>query len=215
MKLGALMEKTLEKGEDKIRKICLALKNETLEPAKEEAERIVVEAKKHAERILSEAKMEADKLIVLAKQTMEQERKVFHSSLEQASRQAQEELRQAIETELFDVELQKLVEKSTKDPQIIADLIKAIVHAIEKEGITANLSALVPKKLSTDQVNALLGKEILNRLKSGSVALDTFSGGVKVKLHDQRMTIDVSDTALLELLSNYVRKDFRKLLFKD
>ena len=50
------MTKTLEKGEDKIQKICDALRRETLEPAKAEAEqlRLVAEAKAEAYRKISE-----------------------------------------------------------------------------------------------------------------------------------------------------------------
>lgn len=208
------MVKTLEKGEDKIQKICDALRKETLEPAKREAEALIEEAKARAEHIIKEAHHQADKIHDQAKRAIEQETNVFHSSLEQAGKQALEELRQAVEHKLFSEELHKALEKQAADPKVIARLIESIVGAIQKEGIATELSALIPKVVSAKEVNALLGDGILKRLREKSVVLDEFEGGAKVKLVDKKMTIDISEGALVELLESYVRKDFRKLIFK-
>ena len=76
------------------------------------------------------------------------------------------------------------------------------------------MSAIIPQSVSAKEVNRFLGEGILNRLKEKSVELGEFAGGAQVKLHDKKMTIDITDKSLMELLSGYVRKDFRKLLFK-
>ncbi len=47
--------KTLDKGKDRVEKIVKVLREETLEPAKEEAQRIIDEAKAEAERIVKAA----------------------------------------------------------------------------------------------------------------------------------------------------------------
>jgi V/A-type H+-transporting ATPase subunit E len=208
------MEKTLERSEDKIQKICDALRKETLEPAKEEAERIIADAKSKAEQIIKEAHKQAEKNNIDAKKEIEQERNVFHSSLDQAARQVLEEIRQAIEHSLFSNELHKIIYEKTIEPQIIAKFIDAIVKSIEKEGISTDLSAIIPQSVSAQEVNRLLGEKILNKLKEKSVELGELSGGAQVKLHNKKMTIEISDKSLMELLSGYVRKDFRKLLFK-
>ena len=41
-----------DKGQDKIKKICDQLREETLEPAKQEAEEMLENAKKQAEKII-------------------------------------------------------------------------------------------------------------------------------------------------------------------
>jgi len=41
------------------------------------------------------------------------------------------------------------------------------------------------------------------------------SGGIKLKLKDEHLVLDLSDTALAELLATYVRADFRKLIFGE
>ncbi len=207
------MEKTLDKGEDKIQKICDALRAETLEPAKAEAVEIVNDAKSRAEQVLADAREEAEKILENARKAMEQERNVFYSSLEQASKQSIEELRQTIEQKLFRNELQELVDKQTQDPKVIAGLITAMIKGIEKEGIHTELSAIITENVKPEQVNALLVEGILAKLKEGGVTVGEFAGGAQVKLHEKKMTIDITDQSLIDLLSGYVRKDFRKFIF--
>jgi len=209
------MEKTLEKGEEKIQKICDALRKETLEPAKQEAEELINEAKLRAEQIIAEARQESEKILAHARENVEQERNVFHSSLEQASRQSVEELRQEIEHRLFNDELEQLVSKQTKDPKVIGKLVDAIVKAIEKEGLKTDISVVIPNTVKPDEVNAVLGEGVLKKLKDGGVKLGGFSGGAQVKLLEKKMTIDITERSLIDLLSKYLRKDFRQLLFGD
>ena len=47
--------RSLEKGRDKIQKICDKLRHETLEPAIEESQQLLVEARKKAESIVADA----------------------------------------------------------------------------------------------------------------------------------------------------------------
>ena len=207
------MDKTLEKGEEKIQKICDALRKETLEPAQREADEIIGEAKARGEQIIAEARAEAEKILSHARDNIEQERNVFHSSLEQASRQGLEELRQTIERKLFNAELHQLVAKQTQDPKVIGKLVDAVVVAIGKEGLKTEISAIIPETIKPEQVNSVLSEGILKKLKEGGVILGEFAGGAQVKLHDQRMTIDISEQSLIDLLSKYLRKDFRELVF--
>lgn len=207
--------KTLEKGQEKIKKICEALRDETLEPAKKEAEEIIRQAQNQADSILTEAQKAAAKLHAEAKSAIEQEQNVFYSSLSQAVKQSLEVLRQSIENKFFNENLLSLIEKNTADPQHVANLINAIIKALEKEGLAANLTALIPKTISPRQVNELLLQDALKKLRENSVEIGDFKGGAKVKVNDKRMTIDISEEALKELLANYVvRKDFRKLMFQ-
>jgi V/A-type H+/Na+-transporting ATPase subunit E len=205
--------KTLEKGKDKIQKICDLIRHETIEPAKQEAHGVIESAKARAEEIIAEAERQAERLHAQARAAIEQERNVFHSSLTQAARQSVESLKQEIEHKLFNEELQRVLQAQTADPKIIASLIASIVKAVDKDGISTDLIAVVPKSVSAAEVNRLLGEGILKRLKDQSVSVGTFEGGAQVKLVDKKMTIDISDAALKELISNYVRKDFRKMFF--
>lgn len=205
--------RSLEKGQDKIQKICDKLRHETLEPAKEEAQRILEEAAKKAEVIQTEAERHAEQLVKQARGQIEQERNVFHSALQQAAKQTVEGLRQEIEHKLFNEELQKLVEKPLSNAKVITELINGILRAIEKEGLMTDLSIVIPHLVSVEEVHALLGEEIQKRLKNKPLEIGDFAGGIQVKLHGKKMTIDLTDQAIKELLVNYIRKDFRQLIF--
>ncbi len=209
--MGAM--KTLDKGQDKIKKICEALKNETLEPAKKQAEQIIEEARAQAAQIIADAKKQTEKLHLASKAELEQERKVFQLSLVQAAKQGLEALKQSIEHSLFNEELHSLLEKHMADPNVISKLISAIIHAIEKEGLATDLVALIPHTVPPKEVNRLLAEQFLKKLKGQSVTLGDFAGGAQVKLEGKKITVDISDTALQELLTQYLRKDFRKLIF--
>lgn len=207
--------KTLEKGQEKIKKICAVLRDETLEPAQKEAQEIVEQAQQQAEQIIADAQKAAEKLHANAKAAIEQEYRVFQSSLQQASNQGLETLRQSIENKFFNEQLSLLIEKQVNDPHLVANLINALVKAVEKEGLAVDLLALVAKTVSPQQLNELLLKEVLKNLQGQSVVVGNFNGGVRLKLQNKKVTIDVSEEALKELLATHVvRKDFRKMVFE-
>jgi len=208
--------KTLEKGQDKIQKICSVLREETLEPAQKEAEKIISEAKKQAEQILYEAQKSAQQMHENAKKSIEHEHNAFQSSLVQAARQSLETLRHDVEEKFFNANLLSVIEKGAADPQLVANLINVIVKTLEKEGLAADLTALIPKSITPGQVNALLLKEVLISLQKHSVEIGKFAGGACVKLNNKKLTLDVTGEALKELLATYVvRKDFRKTVFES
>lgn len=207
--------KGIDTGKDKVKKICDVLKRETLEPAKKEAEQIIQEAHDKSRQIVQSAKEEAAKLIEASKKEIEKDRNVFQSSLNQACKQSLELLKQKIEGQFFHPELGEVLQKPLKDPNVVAELIKAVVQALEKEGIDADLNAIVPRTVSAQAVNQLLLKNILDKLKAKTVELGAIQGGVFVKAEKDNISIDVTESALKELVSDYIRKDFRETLFRS
>lgn len=204
----------LDTGKDKIKKICEILKTETLTPAKEEAQRILSVAEQEARTIIREAETKAEQILQTAHTKREKERELFDSSMQAACRQSVESLKQDIENKLFNSELSKWIEQQTTDSKVGAKLIETLVAAIEKEGTSADFSALIPVSVPADKVNAVLIKKVLDSLKEKSVTIGAFAGGVQLKLHDKKLTLDLSDEAIKELIGQYIRKDFRALLFQ-
>ena len=204
---------TLQTGKGKVKQICEILRKETLQPAEHQALQIVEEANQKAKQIIDEAKKEAEHLVEEARSKVAKEKNVFEASLSQAALQSLEIIRQEIEKKVFNENLQQLVESSTKDPEAIAKLIESITQAVQKEGLSANIEAVVSKNISKESVNACLGEAFLKNLLNESVSLGRFSGGAQIKIIDKRVTIDISDKALNELVGNFLRKDFRELLF--
>jgi V/A-type H+-transporting ATPase subunit E len=205
--------KGIETGKDKVKKICDILRRETLEPAKNEADEIIRSAREQAEKIVDSAHKEVERLNEEARQDIERQKNVFQSSLSQACKQAIESLKHSIEEKLFDQELARLITKHTQDPKVLSQVITAVVNGIEKDGIEANLSIYVPAAVPARAVNTLLAHEILEKLKEKSVLVGPITGGIEVKLHKENITVDISDAALKELVANYIRKDFREMIF--
>jgi V/A-type H+-transporting ATPase subunit E len=207
------MKRTLETGNEKIHNICTLLKKETLEPAQEESKRIIEEAHQRAKEIVQEARSQAEALIQEAHNAMAQERSVFQSSLNQAAKQSVEMLRQSIEKHLFNPELHAQIVQHTSHPQVVAHFVSAIINSLDKEGLAVDLVALVPKTVAVKEVNQLLMAQILEKLKGRSVVLGDFEGGVKVRVENKKMVLDISDSEIKELLDRYIRKGFRQHMF--
>lgn len=205
--------KGTETGKDKVKKICDILRRETLEPAKVEADEILRNAKEQAEEMIATARALIEKMNEEARQEIERQKNIVQSSLQQACKQAIASLKQTIEEKLFSQGLGKLITQHTQDPKVLSQLIAAVIHAIEKEGIEANLSVYVPAAVPARSVNALLAQEVLEKLKEKSVLVGPMTGGIEVKLHKENITIDITDAALKELVANYIRKDFREMIF--
>ena len=55
--------KGLESGKDKVKKICDALRRETLEPAERQAADIIEKAQREADEILADAHTQAKKMV--------------------------------------------------------------------------------------------------------------------------------------------------------
>jgi len=205
--------KGLETGKDKVKKICDVLKRETLEPAKHEAEEIVAAARRQADEILADAHKESKRMAENAHLQIEKQKVIFQASMTQACRQTLEVLKEKIEHKLFNPELAKMVAKPMQDPQLIARLIHAIVHALEKEGTQSDLSVVVSSAISARAVNELLASDVVQKLKEKGVLLSSLGGGIEVKLLNDNITIDLSDETIKELVSTFIRKDFREFIF--
>jgi len=205
----------MKTGSEKVKEICDELRRETLEPAKQKAEEIILEARQQAKGLTDEAQQEAERLLAEARLEIQRQKNIFNSSLHQAVKQALESLKQAIEEKLLNPELTRLIQKKMQSPDVIAHLIEAVIHALKKEGMDANLSVYVPAAVPARVINEKLTEQIIESLKEKSVLVSPIGGGIEVKLHDQNITIDISDTAIKELVASYIRKDFREMFFGD
>ena len=209
------MAQQLEKSKDKIQVICDKLRHEVLEPANCEAENIIADAKKAAADIIKNAKADAQQIISQAKAQIEQERNVFRSSLEQAAKQVVENLRQKIEQSFFDHGLERVIAEEGSQPNVVVDLIAAVVDCLQKEGIDSNFEVIIPTNCSKEDVTRLLIAKGVNNIKANQLSNGTISAGIKVKLIGKKMTLDITDQTLKEMLSAYARSDFRKTIFSS
>ncbi len=209
------MDTILEKAHQRVQAICEKIRTETLDPAKAEALEIIEHAKKDAEKIKAHARHEAEKHLHDLKKKLEEERRIFTSSLHQAAEQSIETLKQKIENALFNPSLDKWLSAQISTSENGSKLVEAIVRALDRDGIKANLQLKIAHTMSAEEILAKVATEIADRLKKGSVAVADFQGGVQVHLEGKHVTIDLSEKVLKELVTTFIRKDFRKFFFAN
>jgi len=207
--------KEMEKSEKKIQKICEFIKNETLLPAKQQAKEIIQNAQDEAVKIIEHANKEKERLLKEASGQIEKEKKVFDSSIKLATKQALEDLKQKIEKNLFSENLLTNLKNVQNDPGIIANLITVIINAIEKNGLDSDISVYVSKNAKLKEISAFLAKNIIDKLKEKQLVIDDFDGGVKIKLHKEKVTIDVSSKSIMAMVAEFIKIDYRKLIFNE
>lgn len=201
-------------GNDKIKIICQSLVEETIKPAQNKAQSLIEEAHQTAEEIIRDAHQHAQKILENAALEVDRNKTNFSISLKQAYQQSMGDIKQKIEKNLFQPALKKLIQEEIKNSKIIAQMIQAIIRAIEKEGIYSDLSVTISSEIQPKDVCQFLTQEVIQKLKDKPIAINpSLEGGVMVKLDQANMTLDLSTEALEELILNYIRKDLRNYIF--
>lgn len=206
--------KELPKKEDKVAYICQTLRRETLEPAQEEAKAIITGAEREREEILQKADRECEERLTHAQKQIAQEQALFRLSMEHAGKQGVALIKQEIEESLFSPAIMALIDQHSAKPETVAAFLNGVIQAIDKEGIGADIEAILPKTVSPKSIMPLLVQQVAERLKKeGAIRIGSFGGGAQIRLKDKNMIIDLSDTALQQLLSRFLRESFQHYLF--
>lgn len=206
---------SLEKGNDKIDRICHILRQETIEPAKAEADHIINTAKDHAKTMINKAKQDIEQMMEHARAEIQKEKQLFEATLSQSSQQGLEYLKQALETQLFSGHVVQAVDNALEHPDLIAKMIESIIASIDKGGLSRDFSVILAKEFPKDMLKKYLSREMASRIGEKGFSLGEFHGGIQVKLHDKNITLDISDKSLKELLGKFLRPSFREILFKN
>ena len=205
--------KSMDTGKDKVKKICDVLKRETLDPVKKEADAILLKAREEGHKIVEEAKREAKRIEAESKRKIDEERNIFQASINLACKKSLSFLKQEIEDKLFHPQIEVWIKNQLQDPQVVANLISAVIKGIEKEGIDVDLEALIPLSVSAKKVTEELIKGIATRLQKEAIRVGDFEGGAQVRMVDQNITLDISEEALKMLVARFVRGEFRLVFF--
>lgn len=198
---------------EKLKKICDSLREDALKPAEEQADILLKDAKIRAAKFISEAREEAERIIREADEEAANKLSVAKAEIERTLERSLNVLKQSIENKIFKENLVEWLDSSVANSEVSAEFVKAIIVALEKQNLDSDLTVYISRSLNSKEVNKLLGKEILKKLRESSVILGNFSGGVKVRVNQKSLELDVTTEALKDLFSRYLRKDFREILF--
>jgi len=206
-------EIALETGKGKIQQICDLIKQETIEPAQQQASEILENAHLQADKILEEAGAKVKEIEKKSEQQREQKEKSFQASLSLAAKQAIANLKQQIEGKLFHKNLQQEIAKAALDSNLVAKMIEKLVESLE--GQDQDMQLLLPKAINKKELASHLAAKGLSSLAERAETLDDIKGGAQLKLVKDQLTLDMSDKALQDLLGSYVRKEFRAFFFES
>lgn len=203
----------LESGEDRVKELCEILRAETIQPAKEEAARIISEAKKEAEAIVAKSNEDAEEIMQNLKKELEKMQSVSEASLELAIKQSLSRLKQSV-AELFTEELFNLADATMNDTDILAKVVNALVTAVEKDGLNTDLKLVIATNVSKDELIGKLADHVRKKIAKESVEIGNFKAGCVLKLVDKKMAIEMTSKAIVELILAYISDDLSEKLAK-
>ena len=202
-------------GDERLAAICQKIRNETLEPAEQEAQSILLNAEREAAKIKVEARQHADQLLHDARKELLEEQKAFEASLQQACKQTVDLLRQKVEKTLFKPALDAWLEKEFSSEEKTAQLLDILIEYLKKEGIEGDISAWIGSHLSKEEVVKHLAITSLKALPKEGIHVADQAHGIILKLADKHITIEITPDAIKELMAAFIRNDFRRFLFDE
>ncbi|MDY6942947.1 MAG: hypothetical protein SVU69_08020 [Pseudomonadota bacterium] len=205
------------------------LRDEGLEKGKAAAEKLIADAQSRADWLLEQAQMEADKHIAEARAEAERLKLAGQEALKVAARDTVLQTKSALTTHFTD-EVARLVSEQLQDEAVLKDMIIEIVRRVadqitpESEGSvelilprdTVGLEELRSRPAEIKEgplsqfVLATAGESLRNGL---TLALGPAGQiGIKVRLVEQNVELDLTDQGVSELLLQHLQPRFRALL---
>ncbi|MEN8131310.1 MAG: hypothetical protein ABFS45_14180 [Pseudomonadota bacterium] len=203
------------------------LRDEGVTAGRKEAQRIVKEAETRANWILKQAKEEAVQIKQAAQQQAAYHEKAGKEALNVAARDALLALKTTLAGQ-FASEVGRLISAEMRKQELLKQMILEVVGRV-KEDVTVDgqLEVLLPRdvmgleQLSRDPEQLEQGKlthfvrlvsaDILREGVSFRVE-DDIEGGIRLRLVDQDVTLELTDGAVASLILQHLQPRFRALI---
>lgn len=182
------------------------LKTDGVVKGKSEAEAIVADAKRQAMAILDTARNEADSIVTAANAEADRICQTSNQALQLAGRDALLKLRESF-TLQFENRIRKLVEAELKNPETLGKMILEVAGKSRPGESTAKTEILLPMAASkSDPLISYVAGVTESMLRQGVTfgVGDDVAAGVKVRLADKDVDIDMSDEALSAFLARFL-----------
>lgn len=177
-----------------IEALIARLHGEGVESGRREAERLVAQARAAAAEILARAHAEADALRAQARAAAEAEREAVVHAFDLAKRDALLALKDELCVQLAG-RLRRLVAREIADPDLLRQTVLAAVGSDALPG----------------DAERLLGEATRSLFEEGA-GPDAARGGVRFRLADGDVVVEVTDATLAQLLAEHLMPRFRARL---
>jgi V/A-type H+/Na+-transporting ATPase subunit E len=203
------------------------LRSEGVGSGRAEAEKIVKDAQAEAQTILSKSKEEADQTVSRARTEAANLEKACHQALQVAARDTVLDLKNGL-LQRAAREMKHLVNEDVQRQEILEKLILEVAGQAREKTIDAGtIEILLPEKLvglddiakdpahlQTSPLGRFAGLVARNMLRQGVTLTSSpnVKAGIKVRLTDKGIDLDLSDKAIADLLLQHLQPRFRALL---
>jgi len=189
------------------------LKTDGVSKGKQEAEALIADAKRQSLAILDAAQAEADQIIATAKTEAQRQQQAGNQALQLAGRDALLKLRESFQLQ-FENRLRKLIGKTLEDPQLLREMILEVAGKarLQTEEVA---EVLVPASAAGDDPLTAYVTGLTAEMLSEGVTFgvgDDVAAGVRVRLGEQDVEIDLSDESLAAFLSRFLVPRFRQVM---
>ncbi|EMI52590.1 hypothetical protein [Rhodopirellula sallentina] len=195
------------------------IRDEGVQAAQTEAERLLADARRQAAEIVSKAKSEANAERENAKNEIEANRVASLDALQLAARDTVLDLKARVVAQ-FEEFVRRLVVSATTDEQLVRNLVLVLAgHAADEFIQDKEIEVRISKALLGEPTLQEESKEALLALSSDMlregielIADYEVEGGARVQLVNERLEIDLSDQAISQLIAKQMVPRFKKIL---
>lgn len=198
--------------DSKMKDLSDYLRKSVLDPADEERQTIVESAEKQAAEIIEKAEKKASLIIKKAQAESENIKAKTDSALNIAARQTIDTLKSTLEKDILSSAIEKPVKAALKSEELIKSFVSEVLKIYSSDQITYELSLSGEMK---EKLNDYL-VENLGKASEGGIKLsdDDLPTGFAVSVDGSGLRFDFKEESVVELLTEYIRPELRKLLFK-
>jgi len=192
-------------------------RDEIISRSEQEAARIIKEAKERAEKIVEDAQQEADRL-----------QKAGEDALRIAGRDSVLRMRETV-TNYFEERVKRLASTELEDPEFLRKLIVEVAKRVKNEAAVdeaEEIEVLIPQEViginelrdRPEELESKLSeyaKAIASAAWREGIVVSTMEqggSGIRVRLLDDDLEIDLTDEAIAELLLKHLQPRFRAVL---
>lgn len=203
------------------------LRDEGVASGRAQAEQMVGEAESRAKAIVQQAQTEADQILAQARQEAENFERAGRQALEVAARDTMLSLKMQV-NQRFTGEVRRLVGAEVQKPELLQKLILEVVgRAKEEIGDAKAVEVLLPRNVAgLEELShnpeeleqgiltyfiRLITQDLLREGVAFGIAKDN-QGGLRVRLVDQEVVLDIGDRAIADVLLQHLQPRFRALL---
>ena len=218
---------TSERVASGVEDLIARLRDEGVNNGRAQGEQIVKDAQARADLLVKEAQQEAERTIDQAREEAENLKHAGQEALQLAFRDTNLALKTQLNQQ-FARKLQGLVGAEIEKPELLQKLLLAVAGRVKEEVAQAQeVEVLLPRKVagleelsrnSTELEQEvltyfvkLISQDLLREGVSFGVAKDN-QRGLRLRLVDREVVLDLSDRAIAETLLEHLQPRFRALL---